>query len=115
MEVQRIVAEPIHALGAARSAAWAKAKGADEMSALSAMYELLVSEAQLTWDIADHKGPVPVSVSGMLRLPLNLGLAIYLGWLETITPKATAVDELIPPSPLRDQLNSKLREKRKAA
>ena len=51
----------------------------------------------------------------MLRLPVTLGAAMVDGWLETITPKATAVDALIPPSPLRDQLNAKLRAKRKAA
>lgn len=115
MEVTTILAEPIHALGVARAAAWAKAKGADELTALSALYELFVSEAQPTWDIADHKGPVPATAAGMLRLPLSLGLSIVSGWLETITPKASAVDEVIPAGPLRDQLNAKLREKRKAA
>jgi hypothetical protein len=110
VEVTEIIAEPIHALGVARAAAWAGAKGESaQLTALRELYELFAAEAQPTWDIADHRGPVPATSAGMLRLPIPLGLSIVSGWLDTITPKTTAVDELTPPGPLRDQLNRRLK------
>ncbi len=115
VEVTALSAEPIHALGVARAAAWAQAKGqAEQVNALTALYELFVAEAQPIWDILDHRGPVAATASGMLRLPVALGVSIISGWLDTMTPKTTAVDEIIPPGDLRDELNKRLRAKKAA-
>jgi len=89
---------------------------AAEFAALRAVYEQFVTEGQPTWDIVDHRGPVPATAAGMLRLPLPLGLRIVELWSETFAPveaeaESTAVDEIYPTSPLRDQLNEVLARK----
>lgn len=87
----------------------AKDPGA-EFVALTKAYELFVDEAQPTWAIADHRGPIPPTADGMLRLPVPLALDIIGQWIE---PPPSAVDELIPPGPLRDALNEGLKANRK--
>lgn len=85
------------------------------IKALADLYSLFVNEGQPTWEIIDHRGPVPATLGGMLRLPTKLALDIALEWAGTYIEKSTAVDEIIPPSPLRDLLNDDLKRKRKAA
>lgn len=84
-------------------------------SDLVALVRFFVDEAQPTWAIVDHRGPVLPTVDGCLRLPLDTLLSMIVAWAGTINPPETAVDKIIPPSPLRDQLNAKLREKRRKA
>lgn len=94
------------------SAYYAAKKPADVAAALEGLVSFVVPEAQPTWDITDHRGPVPTSPSGMLRLPVVLILEISTGWLETFAKAepATAVDKMVPPGALRDELNAALRK-----
>lgn len=89
--------------------------GGAELMALRDLYRFFVAEAQPTWAIIDHRGPITPTAEGMYRLPLDIALPMIGEWIGTLTPKSTAVDEMVPPSPLRDQLNAKLRAKRKVA
>ena len=116
VEVEKVSADLIyqHAVGLA-SACFAAKDANASTAALSDLYAFFVREAQPTWEILDHTGPIPPTAAGMYRLHSALGVDIALEWAGTFVPKSTAVDELIPPSPLRDQLNAKLRAKRKAA
>jgi hypothetical protein len=93
---------------------------AAEFGALRATYEQFVTEAQPTWEIVDHRGPVPATTGGLLRLPLPLALRIVELWTETFVAveadaPSTAVDEVYPPSPLRNQLNEVLARKAREA
>lgn len=121
VEVQRLASLGIWAVAMNEMSAVMKAKGrAAQVTALSALYERFVAEALPSWDILDHRGPVPATVSGALRLPFELGVLIVAGWLETFDQEeaaepASAVDKLIAPGPARDELNRRLRMSRKAA
>lgn len=86
---------------------------AKEILALRDLYALFMDEAQPTWDLADHKGPIPATPDGMWRLPLPLALSYVDGWTDTINEPGTAVDKIIPPGPLRDGLNAELKAKRR--
>lgn len=122
VEVERLVAPVTSYLVRAGIAGFLVAK--DEtarLTALNAIYERFVPEAQPTWDLIDHRGPILPTVGGMLRLdPLALGLPIVYAWLETMAvveeedEQSTAVDELIPPGELNQSLNEQLRELREA-
>jgi hypothetical protein len=116
VEVEKVSADLIyqHAVGLL-SACFGAKDGKASAAALTELYTFFVLEAQPTWEIVDHRGPVAATAAGMYRFPSKLGVDICLEWAGTYIEKATAVDELIPPSPLRDQLNAKLRAKRKAA
>lgn len=119
VEVEPIRAWAMQHLGVALYAAVNAAKPGDAMLvALRELYRFVLGEAQPSWDIVDHRGPVPVSEVGMLRLPLDLGLGISLGWLGTfdVAKPASAVDALIPPGELNTALKRRLAAaKRKAA
>lgn len=116
VEVSRIGAYPIWVNAVRLASAWAAAKTDQAVIlALREVYGTFIAEAQPTWAIIDHRGPVPPTTEGMWRLPVPLAMGLVSEWMDTIVEKSTAVDELIPPSPLRDQLNAKLRAKRKAA
>jgi hypothetical protein len=82
---------------------------------LGALFGFFIAEGQPTWAIIDHRGPIPYTVEGCYRLPLDTISALIVAWAGTITPPETAVDKLVPPSELRDKLNAKLRAKRAKA
>lgn len=94
---------------------YAATTGDGELRALETVYGFFVVEAQPMWQIVDHRGPVLPTAAGMLRLPIDLGLGLVLQWAATVTPKASAVDAVIPPGPLRDEMNERLRVVPKAA
>lgn len=115
VEVEPIHAWAIQRLGIGYYDAYEEAKSPEaEFDALLALYRFVVAEAQPAWDIVDHRGPVPATESGFLRLPPTLGLSIVLEWLRTGNPKASAVDKTMPPGPTRDELNRRLKAKRAA-
>jgi len=113
VEVEPCRAYALWQLGMARYAAVEQAEpGPTQLVALQRLYEYVVPEAQPTWDILDHQGPVPTTVNGMLRLPLDIALPICLGWLATFGQEEqsdSAVDALIPPGKLREALKGDLR------
>jgi len=94
---------------------YAAKPGAPELEALRAAYAFFIEEAEPSWDIADHKGRIPVTAGGMLRLPVALALGLVYGWAQTVVEKTSAVDELIPEGELRDSLNAQLKAKRRKA
>jgi hypothetical protein len=112
VEVQDIAAWSIYqtAVGLA-SAYFAATTPAAEFGALETLYGYFCLEAQPTFEIVDHRGVVPATPSGMMRLPLELGLGIVSEWAEAFVaePPETAVDKLVPPGPKRDRLNAQLR------
>lgn len=112
VEVQDIAAWPIYqtAVGLA-SAFYAATDPAAEFGALSDLYGYFCLEAQPTWQIVDHRGVVPATPAGMLRLPIELALGMVSEWAEAFVaePPETAVDKLVPPGPMRDRLNKQLR------
>ncbi len=79
------------------------------------MYGVFLVEAQPVMAIADHRGVIAPTVTGMLRLPVPIGLGLVGAWIEDFEPKPSAADEVVAPGPLRDEINSELRRKRKAA
>lgn len=112
IEVAKIGAWPIWRHAVALVAAFLDAKGpADELTTLQAAYGFFVREGMPTWAILDHRGSIPATADGMLRLPVPLTLAMLEGWADTFIPKETAVDAMIPAGPLRDELNAGLRKK----
>lgn len=116
VEVAPVLAWPLAFQAGRLIEAYQSAKpGAAELVALRDLYGFFIAEAQPTWTIIDHRGPIQPTTEGMYRLPLDVSLPIIAEWMATLIPKETAVDKLVPPSPLRDQLNAKLSAKRKAA
>jgi len=119
VEVEPIRAAPIQQLGLRRVGACLAASDAGpQLEALLALYEFVVREAQPSWDIADHLGPIPPTATGMARLPVPLAMAIAMGWLATLAVEeepaetgepASAVDAVLPPGPLRDEVKTRLR------
>jgi hypothetical protein len=109
----------------------AATKAEDERRALNALYTTFVAEALPSWDIADHRGPIPATAAGMTRLPLPLVDSIIGQWLQTLNAKPereaiaglhvvesdapTAVDALIPPGPANREIKRRLRAAKKAA
>lgn len=116
IEVRTIGAWAVAQAAASLAAAYDRAKpGQPEADALNALYAFFVAEAQPTWAIVDHRGPVLPTAAGMLRLPVPMAFALIAEWIGTATPKESAVDKIIPVGELRDALNAKLRAKRRAA
>lgn len=97
--------------------AFMRATGPTELTTLLAFYETFVAEAQPTWDWLDHRGAVPPTAAGLLRVNRVQACGLILEWTQTLqeVPPSTAVDELVPEGPLRDELNRQLKAKRKAA
>lgn len=90
----------------------AAAEPAAEYAALAAVYDRFAAEAQPTWDITDHRGPVPCTGRGMLRLPTQLGIQIVAGWaasLAVVEQPASAVDAVVPAGPLNREIKRRLR------
>lgn len=102
----------------------------EEYPALKTAYEYFIAEGQPQWDIVDHRGAVPVTARGMLRLPDALASEIVNQWLATFEAKAehpeieglhvvesdapSAVDALIPPGPLQTAVKRRLRRAKAA-
>lgn len=114
IEVAPILAWPI-AFSVSRLIAVYEAatEGSAEVVALRDLYGTFLEEAQPTWDLIDHRGPIAPTLAGMWRLPLPVALGLIGAWLTTITPPSTAVDEMVPPGPLRESLNTELRKSRR--
>lgn len=114
VEVERIGAYAVYLAAVSSRIAFEKADSGStaEFGALRSLYAVFVDEAQPTWDIVDHRGPVPATANGMLRLPVSLATAVIEAWTETFNAveaaPLTAVDKLIPAGPLRDRLNAEL-------
>lgn len=83
VEVDSVVSRVIAMQAVALASAFLSG-GESEFAAMSATFEMIVAEARPTWDIVDHKGPVPVTVAGFMRLPMPLALAIFDGWTDTL-------------------------------
>lgn len=116
VEVGPILAYPVVLTTRALFDKYAAAREpAAEMAALRDLYEYVVAEAQPTWQLLDHKGVVPPTASGMMRLPLPIAFALIREWLDTAREKATAADAMLPDGPAKDTINLALRRKRKAA
>lgn len=119
VEVERVGLWLVYASAVSLAAKALAASAADRVGAFQKAYETFVIEAQPAWDIEDHKGRVPATAAGMWRLPEVLALTFLQVWAETYgteeaaepvaEPVATAVDKLMPPGPLRDVLNERLR------
>ena len=113
MEVQPIGAWPIYRTAVGLVAAFYAAAPAGEITALRELYAFFVAEGQPTWEIVDHRGSIPPTPEGMLRLPLPVAFGMIDGWVSLVVPKPTAVDAMVPEGPLRDELNRGLRRKKK--
>lgn len=110
-DVEALAAWPLKYFVAGRFNAFDQAETPDaEFVALGELYRVFVDEAQPTWTLADHRGPIPPTVEGMWRLHLDLALGFIRGWIDP--PTVDAVDEAVPPGPVRDELNRRLRAKR---
>ena len=114
VEISSLVAWPV-AYTADRlvTAFYAAKPGAAELVALRELYAYFVLEAQPVWDVEDHRGRIPPTSAGMLRLPTNIALGLVVEWLETGTPKPTAADEVLPDGPVKDEVNAALRAARR--
>lgn len=88
-------------------------EGVAEYAALKSLYEFFVAEAQPTWDIGDHRGAIPNTAAGMMRLPLALASSIISQWQDSL-PKAPAADlpsavDILPDGPGKDEVKRRLR------
>lgn len=114
IEVTSVVAWPIAQTTAALIEAYNRAKPGDpELAALRDLYAFWILEAQPAWGIEDHRGTVPATAAGMLRLPLPLVFGLISGWLETLIPPSTAADEVLPEGEVRDEVNAALKAARR--
>lgn len=114
IEVESVVAWPVaHVAGALVAAFYAASPGDAELNALRDLYGYFLAEAQPSWDIEDHRGRIPTTVTGMLRFPIDVSLRLISEWLATCVPKSTAADEVLPEGPVRDEVNAALRKARR--
>jgi hypothetical protein len=94
----------------------AAADEAAQYAALTPIFGYFVAEAQPAWDIADQTGPIPATARGMVRLPLGLAFEICTGWVNTLPVELpSAVDAVVPPGPVHDEIKRRLRSVKKAA
>jgi len=114
IEVTSVVAWAVaHTAGSLVDAFYAAKPGDPELEALKALYSFFLTEAQPSWEIEDHRGRIPTTVTGMLRLPLEAALGLIAEWVATATPKPTVADEALPPGPVRDEVNAALKRERR--
>lgn len=113
--VDKILGWPVFAVAVRKMTAFQEAEGpAAEMAALTSLYEFFEAEARPVWNLEDGRGPVAPTSAGMARVPVKVVGALYDLWVETFPrPAPSAVDEVIPPGPLRDELNAGLKAARK--
>lgn len=57
------------------------------------LLEYFVSEAQPSWEIADHRGVIPATSKGILRLPYAMQMELVSEWLSTLTPEREELPE----------------------
>lgn len=110
IEVMEITTDAIYMAGVGLASTFL---GSRNVADLRKLYAFFVEEAQPTWEIVDHRGPIVPTAEGMLRLPVELAMAMIDRWTETFT-RTSAVDEVIPPGPARKELNRRLRKARAA-
>ena len=114
IEVSSVVAWPIAHTTTALVGAFYRAKPGDaEMAALRDLYAYFVLEAQPSWDIVDHRGTVPATAAGLLRLPVETALGLIGEWIGTLIPEPTVADEVLPDGPVRDEVNAALKAARR--
>lgn len=108
IEVQPIVSDTVYRTVVALGSAFLAEPSTDALERLASYFCI---EAQPTWEVVDHRGSVQASPTGLLRFPDVLAVGIVSGWAEAFVaePPSTAVDEVYPPGPLRDELNRRLR------
>ena len=114
-EVSRIGAWPVWVNAVRLFSAYLEAQEqVAEVKALGELYTFFIGEAQPTWNVRDHRGPIQPTADGMWRLPLQWALPLIEAWIDTIPkePPPSAVDAVVPPGKLRDDLNAGLRKKR---
>ncbi len=112
IEVQPIASDTVYRTVVGLGAAYFAASDPAALSvALERLSTYFCVEAQPTWEMVDHRGAVPATPAGMLRMSDELALGITSKWAEQFVaePPETAVDKLVPEGPLRDRLNAKLR------
>lgn len=118
VEVERIAAWPLYWAALRLLTACLNATTPDERAvALARMYGAFELEAQPTWDLADHRGPIPATAAGMNRLDVAFALDLVAEWLDTHNRSEEvpeAVDEAVPPGELRDAIHAELKRKRNA-
>lgn len=125
VEVERLTAWPLQFECLALLGRFMAAEKPEaEYAALGDLFSRFVLEAQPSWDIVDHRGAVPNTARGMMRLPTDLALPMVQLWLETLTAAAeepeaaqppTAVDAIVPEGPLNREIKRRLRSVRAAA
>jgi hypothetical protein len=108
IEVQPVVSDTVYRSIVALGAAAVAAPSNDTLSAVAVYF---CTEAQPTWDIIDHRGIVPATPAGMLRMSDALALGLVSEWAAAFVaePPETAVDKIIPPGEMRDELNRRLK------
>jgi hypothetical protein len=122
VEIERLSAWAIQFEGLQLAKAFLDARGpAQEYTALVRLFDYFAAEAMPSWDIVDHRGPVPATARGMLRLPLSHSLALVNAWIQSL-PAAkeeeepqSAVDAVLPPGALNREVKRRLRAVKKAA
>lgn len=109
-EVAKILSESVYLTAVSLMAA---AVTAPTLERRRDLYGFFVLEAQPTWAIFDHRGPVHPTAAGCLRLPDAIGFRLVEAWIDDFTaqPPATAADEILPPGPVRNAVNAKLRKR----
>jgi hypothetical protein len=109
VELQPIGAWSIYQTAVDLTAAWIAAEGPAALSALQRACAYFCIEAQPTWEALDHRGVVPATPAGMMRLPMALDLIVEWAEMFVREPAETAVDKMVPPGEMRDELNRRLR------
>jgi hypothetical protein len=111
VEVTALVVWPLYQTAVGLAAAYFGAPAAGEYAALERLYGFFCIEAQPTWAIVDHRGAIPATPAGMMRLPIPLAFEMIEQWSAAFVaaPAETAADKLLPPGPVRDRVNAQLR------
>ncbi len=82
----------------------------EQYTALAALAEFFLLEAQPQWNFADHRGPIRETVNGFLRLTPVMQSGVIAGWQATYEEeKSSAVDAVIEPGPANLEIKRRLR------